>query len=96
MKAPIPYKLALRTSKFFWRDNLAPTLCAAMLTGIFVCALCLSTSLVTSMKRQVNSRLGRIESCLPAPTTFRTQLAYDIAIGQKNVNEKIHSLKPEI
>lgn len=94
MKAPIPYKLALRTSKFFWRDNLAPTLCAAMLTGIFVCALCLSTSLVTSMKRQVNSRLGRIESCLPAPTTFRTQLAYDIAIGQKNVNEKIHSLKP--
>ena len=94
MKAPIPYKLAARTSRYFWRANLAPTLCAAMLTGIFVCALCLSTSLVNSMSRQVDSRLGRIESCLPAPTTFRTQLANDIAIGQKVVNDKNHALKP--
>ena len=94
MKAPIPYKLAARTSRYFWRANLAPTLCAAMLTGIFVCALCLSTSLVKSMWRQVDSRLGRIETCLPAPTTFRTQLASDIAIGQKIVNEKSNYLKP--
>ena len=94
MKAPIPYKLAARTSQYFWRANLAPTLCAAMLTGIFVCALCLSTSLVKSMWRQVDSRLGRIETCLPAPTTFRTQLASDIAIGQKIVNEKNNYLKP--
>ena len=94
MKAPIPYKLAVRTSRFFWRNNLAPTLCAAMLTGIFVCSLCLSESLVSSMKSQVNSRLGRIESCLPAPTVFRTQLANDIAIGQKAVNDKNHNIKP--
>ena len=93
MKAPIPYKLAVRTSRFFWRKNLAPALCAAALTGILVCSLCISSSLINSMKRQVESRLGRIESCLPAPTTFRTQLANDIAIGQKVVDDKNHSLK---
>ena len=87
MKASIPYKLALRSSRFFWRDNLAPMLCAAMATGIFVCSLCFSASIHNSMKRQVDNRLGRIEYCLSTPTTFRKQLASDIAIGQKSVNE---------
>lgn len=94
MKVPIPYKLAARTSRYFWRANLAPTLCAAMLTCIIVCALCLSTSLVDSMTHQVENRLGRIESCLPAPTTFRMQLANDIANGQKKVNEKNNDFRP--
>lgn len=87
MKASIPYKLAVRSSRFFWRDNLAPTLCAAMVTGIFVCSLCLSASIINSMKRQVDNRLGRIEYCLSTTSTFRAQLASDIAIGQKRVNE---------
>ncbi len=92
MKAPIPYKLAVRTVRFFKRDNFTLTMSIALITGIIVCAFCLNDSIINSMKYQVENRLGRIESCLAAPTLFRTQLANDISIGQKNVNEKNYSL----
>ena len=95
MKLPLQYKFAWRSTRFYGAGNIAIAACIGIAVGIIIGALILGDSLVYSMQQQLYARLGRIQSCLPASNLFRMELAHDIAIGQKNVNEKQKLKLPE-
>jgi putative ABC transport system permease protein len=73
------WRLAVRSSAFYWRTSLAVLLAVAVATGVLTGALAVGDSVRFTLARTLEARLGRTEfAVIPQGRYFRSALAADL------------------
>ncbi len=72
-----PFRLSLRSARYFWKMNLAVACGAAVGTAVLTGALLVGDSMQGSLRDLALGGLGRIDDVLVTPRLFREQLAVE-------------------